>query len=160
MPGKDFWRNISTTGVSQALCEVHWKSSPKNSCHTALSFCTDLLLAVSHTRTLYVKCPNWERGGSQKFLKSFYSQHFTSHPVSKTLNLNVTLLIPSYIVIHCRAKEAVLIFELKNEKMLSGLTVYMTTKVCQTRCLSPGWLSNPHSKEEAEQLQILKFPAQ
>lgn len=34
----------------------------------------------------------------------------------------------------------------KNEKKHSELTVYMTTKVSQTSCLSPGWLSNPHSK--------------
>lgn len=65
-----------------------------------------------HTQGLFMSSAltGKEGGDSQKFLKSLCSQHFTSYPVSKTLNLNVTLLIPSYIIIHCRAKEAILIF--------------------------------------------------
>lgn len=117
------------------LCVRHWRSSPKNSCHTALfccCICTDLLLPVSHTRTHYVKCPNLKRGAQPKVLENLLLQafYFIYHFQNVELNLYVTLLIPSYIVSHYRTKESILIFvgnEWKNA--FRADSVYMTTKV-------------------------------
>ena len=113
----------------------HWRSSPKNSCHTALLFCSvcaDLLLPVSHTRTHYVKCPNLERGAQPKVLENppLQAFYFISHFQNVVFNLYVTVLIPSYTVIHYRAKESILIFvgnEWKNA--FRAGSVYMTKKV-------------------------------